>query len=325
MYLSSKVLFVFTESPLHAGTGSGLGIVDLPIQRERATDYPVVHASGIKGALRSVTQGSDALINAVFGPEVEQARAADADEATASSLYAGALSPGDARLLLFPVRSLTGVFAWTTSLDVLNRFRRDAMMSGLDVPPLPEEDPGSNRAYVSGSGVSADGTVVLEEFAFAETGDDQTRARMRDLAGWLAAHALPADEVYGYWRRKLQDGLVILPQDAFRDFVRYATEVVTRVRLEPDTKTVKPGALWTEEYLPPDSLLYAPVHATRLRQSGDEKPETLSREDAAEEAAAILDWVADAGHIPHWLQIGGNETIGRGVVRLRWMGGQAHG
>jgi CRISPR-associated protein Cmr4 len=324
MYLSSKVLFVFTESPLHAGTGSGLGVVDLPIQRERSTDYPVVHASGIKGALRSVADGPKALINAVFGPEVEQAQAADADEAAASALYAGALSPGDARLLLFPVRSLTGVFAWTTSLDVLNHFRRDARMAGLDVPELPEDDPGSNQAYVSGSGVSAEGRIVLEEFAFAEAGGDQVRQRTRTLAEWLAANALPSDEAYDYWRRKLVEGLVILPQDAYRDFVRYATEVVTRVRLEPDTKTVKQGALWTEEYLPSDALLYAPVHATRLRQSGDEKPESLVRDSAVEEASAILDWAAHADHIPHWLQIGGNETTGRGVVRLRWMGGQSN-
>ena len=55
MFLESKILFIFAETPLHAGTGSGLGAVDLPIQRERSTGYPIVQASGLKGALRSDT------------------------------------------------------------------------------------------------------------------------------------------------------------------------------------------------------------------------------------------------------------------------------
>src|SRR5205807_8201793 len=39
--------------------------------------------------------------------------------------YTTLFRSGDARLLLFPVRSLNGVFAYTTSYDLLNRFKRD--------------------------------------------------------------------------------------------------------------------------------------------------------------------------------------------------------
>ena len=41
------------------------------------------------------------------------------------------LRMGDARLLLFPVRSLRGVFAWVTSLDALERFARDEPLRRL--------------------------------------------------------------------------------------------------------------------------------------------------------------------------------------------------
>lgn len=315
MFLNSKLLFVFTETPLHAGAGAGLGVVDLPIQRERATGYPIVQASGIKGALRSEVQADVPIeeVDAVFGPEL--ATAADADAGASVALYAGALSPGDARVLLFPVRSVTGVFAWTTSLDVLNRFRRDAQQVGLNVPQLPASEPAANQAYASGAGVSGDNVAVLEEFAFTVQVDAQVTA----LARWLARNALPQGKEYEHWRGKLANSLLILPQDAFRDFTLHATEVITRVRLEAESKTVVPGALWTEEHLPSDTLLYSPVHATRLRTGRDARPESLCSDDPGTEAANVLQWAANPAHIPHWIQLGGDETVGRGIVRLRWM------
>ena len=52
MFKQAKPLFLIVETPLHAGSGSDLGIVDLPIQREKHTDYPKIEASGLKGAIR---------------------------------------------------------------------------------------------------------------------------------------------------------------------------------------------------------------------------------------------------------------------------------
>ena len=52
MYKNAKPLFFMCETPLHAGSGSDLGIVDLPIQRERHTNFPKVESSSLKGALR---------------------------------------------------------------------------------------------------------------------------------------------------------------------------------------------------------------------------------------------------------------------------------
>ena len=311
MFLSSRILFMLTETPLHAGTGATLGNVDLPIQRERPTDYPLVYASGVKGALRSEAPKDDATTQAVFGPE---------PTAEDGLGYAGAVSPGDARLLLFPVRSLTGVYAWTTSLHVLHRFRRDVEMAGLTLPELAIPEPTENQAYVSGRGVSTRNTVVLEEFSFTTIEDAESQKQVAALAGWLAEHALPGGPIYQYWRDKLKTSLVILPEDAYRDFARYATEVVTRVRLDPQTKTVVPGALWTEEFLPVDSLLYVPVHATRLRS--DDSSLDLSTKSVQEQADGVLQWMEDT--MPERIQLGGDETVGRGLISLRWNGGR-HG
>ncbi|HLY31875.1 MAG TPA: RAMP superfamily CRISPR-associated protein, partial [Ktedonobacterales bacterium] len=51
-YEAAALLFLYTETPLHAGTGASLGIVDLPIQREVHTQYPMIQGSSVKGALR---------------------------------------------------------------------------------------------------------------------------------------------------------------------------------------------------------------------------------------------------------------------------------
>ncbi len=38
----TSTLYLYTETPLHAGVGSGLSSIDLPIQRERTTQYPMI-------------------------------------------------------------------------------------------------------------------------------------------------------------------------------------------------------------------------------------------------------------------------------------------
>jgi CRISPR-associated protein Cmr4 len=300
MFEASTILFLYVETPLHAGSGTGLGAVDLPIQRERVTSYPIVQASGLKGALRSVA-GIGEDINVVFGPDGHE--------------HAGAVSFGDARILLFPVRSLAGVFGWTTSRDVLARFLRDTKGMELDVPPPPDA-PQDNVALVSpGCDLVPQGEnqLVLEEFAFTVQEDEKVEA----LAQWLADNALPpagSAPEYQYWRQKLPGSLVILPEDAFRDFTLYATEVVTRVQLKKDTKTVAEGP-WTEEHLPTDTLLYAPLFASTPRQKSEDLTAVWKGKTASDVLAKVKELV------PNRLQLGGDETIGRGMVRLQWTDG----
>ncbi len=304
MFEARSMLFIYVETPLHAGTGRGLGAVDLPIQRERTTGYPIIQASSLKGRLRAA---SDPNLNpqvgltkaehlAIFGPETGNA-----------SDHAGALSIGDARILLFPVRSLAGVFAWTTSRDALARFLREAHMVGLSVDwELPAE-PDRNTILVSGDALIAGGSVVLEEFSF--TPDKSQANIIREIGQWLADNALPQTG-YDYWKQALPNKLCILPEDAFRDFVLYGTEVQTHIKLDPDKKTVQSGALWTTESLPVDTLLYAPLMATKSRAKNKEVD--LSGQQ-------VLAKVKGLG-IVH-TQLGGDETTGQGMVALRFSDG----
>ncbi len=293
MFDAVTTLYLYVETPLHAGVGSGLSAVDLPIQRERTTQYPMIQGSGIKGKLRSVAEEQKlANLDVIFGPDTNNAQA-----------HASALVVGDARILLFPVRSLAGVFAYVTSADVLSRFKRDFERDGKskawadDLPMLTD----SEQAYVTpNSQVTLDRTsVVLEEFSYTVS----ESVVLGNIATWIANNALPSG--YTYWQQKLQRSLVLLPENDFRDFALYATEIITRVRIERESKTVAEGALWTEEHLPTDSLLYVPVYATGSRKNGS----TLS-------AAEVITEVKKLGN--SYLQLGGDETVGRGMVRIAW-------
>ena len=295
----TSTLYLYTETPLHAGAGSGLSSIDLPIQRERATQYPMVQGSGIKGKLRATLEGERKgltdeqrdMIDVVFGPPTTNGAGSD---------HAGALIAGDARLLLFPVRSLNGVFAYTTSYDIVSRFMRDIERTQAAATidwKLP--DARQDVALVTtNSDVHYNNTIVLEEFSFKTQSDGQVDA----LARWLATYALP--NLGAYWTKKLQSSLVILPNDVFRDFALYATEVITRVRIDRDKKTVERGALWTEEHLPTDTLLYVPLYANKARK----KDSTKSEQD-------VLGYVSTLNNKP--IQLGGDETVGRGLVRIR--------
>ena len=305
MITDTTMLYLYVETPLHAGVGAGLSSIDLPIQRERTTQYPMVQGSGIKGKLRATAEFardkgrfSQEDINVLFGPPT-----------TGGDEFAGALIAGDARILIFPVRSLNGVFAYTTSYDVLSRFRRD-IERGQHEQKLGWQVPERNIDKViitTSSDIQANNTVVLEEFSFEAQKDNQVDI----IAKWLTENALPELGAGDYWANKMKNSLVILPDNDFRDFALYATEVITRVRIDRITKTVEKGALWTEEHLPTDTLLYVPIYATDARKNGKDGSK-LTGTQIIEKAKGLGTGTSN------YLQLGGDETVGRGMVRIRW-------
>ena len=311
MITDTRMLYLYVETPLHAGVGSGLSSIDLPIQHERTTQYPMVQGSGIKGRLRSAafaaTEGEKPTwikdeVTIVFGPEN-------------GSDHAGALIAGDARILLFPIRALNGVFAYTTSYDVLNRFMRDMNRGGgslkWNIQGEKPEDSKHVALVTKTSRVTANNTLVLEEFSF----DAETKPVVDDIAKWIAEKALPQTEEYKYWRDKIKNSLVILPEDDFRDFVLNATEIITRISINRETKTAAGTALWTEEHLPTDTLLYVPIYATharKMKKDGDKDVPAMLASEILEKARSLE--VSQRGY----LQLGGDETVGRGMVRMNW-------
>lgn len=288
-------VYIQALTGLHPGSGTALGVVDLPVQRERHTHWPIIPASSLKGVLRAASrpndQGDRDAWMAVFGPETAQA-----------SDHAGALALTDARILAFPVRSLLGVFAWVTCPAVLDRFRRDWGLAGqTDLPAVPSvPDPGTVMCAPDSPLLIPGGSqMILEEFDFKRI--------EQDVTGWAdaLAGAVDADT-----RTRLRAHLAILPDDDFGHFVENATEVVARIGLDSKTKTVKTGALFYEEVLPPETLFHALVIAEPSRREGLDL-----------NAAGVLRWLRDRRL--EVVQIGADETIGRGFCRLTWAGEDA--
>lgn len=278
---ATALLLVHALSPLHAGTGQGIGAIDLPIAREKATGIPYLPGSSLKGVLRDRAQGrgwdQDTLF-AVFGPSTETA-----------AEHAGAVQVGDAKLLLLPVRSLYGVFALVTSPYLLERFRREAEMAGLMPPELPPS-PGQGQALLGeASRLAEGGKVYLEDLDL----EARLEPKLAAWEGWLA----------GRTQAPVEGRLALVHDDLMAFLLETATEVVARIRLDDATKTVAQGALWYEESLPAESLLYSLVRAERAyRQTKPLPPESV---------LSLFKGLLDGA-----LQLGGKATVGRGLCRV---------
>lgn len=325
MYKKINPLFLLCETPLHAGSGDDLGMVDLPIQRERHTSFPKIESSSLKGALREAFEtkvnsqkfenwdDDDVKIHRFFGYD-DGSLKSDGDESPKRKLeakfkdaseYAGCLAFTDARILLFPVKSMKGVFAWITCQQVLNKFSSDLAIAGctafssLNDAINAAKDLPNGGCLVSSNSVCISSNVVLEEYAFAATVKEELKELATELADTIFAH-----DSLAYWRGLLKTNLVLLSDDDFRDFVNQSTEVITRTKINNETGTVQDGALFTEEYLPTDSVMYS------LVMSSKEYGKKASATD--EESMSFF-----SEKLPPIFQLGGNATIGKGLLRTR--------
>ncbi|MCX8029870.1 MAG: type III-B CRISPR module RAMP protein Cmr4 [Brevinematales bacterium] len=313
MFKEKKIMFLIAETPVHAGSGSEVGVIDLPIQRERHTNFPKIESSGLKGCLRDAFRDSgveQTIINAIFGPE-------------SSGDYAGAMAVTDARILLFPVKSLKGVFAWITCPMVIERFVRDLMMINKNTKPenptdelqIPinefaslDNSPGAKITSRCGVLINSENSkkIVLEEFSI-EVKDSESKEADK-VAEWLSKNIFPSDPSYEFWRSKLNNDLVIVDNDTFAQFVSNSTEVVTRVRISDKTGTAEEGGLWIEEYLPQDTILYSLVMFTDARNPGSQPNNGSNLHNT------FVSKLSEIGVI----QVGGNATTGKGFVRVNF-------
>lgn len=295
------LIFYQPITPLHVGCGQDVGVVDLPVIRERTTGYSFIPGSGIRGSVRDLCERKhpdDGLTDLLFGPT------ADRDEEVR---YAGCVAVHDAKVLLFPVRSDRSVFLWVTCPAVLARFARDVaafLSSATAWEPPAGDDLGDDR-FLGPQALT--GNVHLEELSFA--GHD----------------GAPADVE---WREKLEDwvqkvgdtagvpalaGRTVLVSDrSFFHFVSHATTVIQHNRLT-SAKTVEEGALFSVEAVPPETIFYGFFGTTTSRKPPGEGEERVPPEEVMEKLRAL--W-ATAGY----LHLGGDESTGLGVTRVVWAG-----
>ncbi len=228
-----KTMLYRCVTPLHIGCGQDVGVVDLPVIRERTTGYPYMPGSGIRGVFRDKYEGinpDEAKI--LFGKELEE-------------MTAGCVSVVDAHLLLFPVRSSHNVFCWITCPFVLKRYKEEVGYFGTEDPAW-EVPPSPDDTHYYGL-TQGDTSLYLEEYKFSRGGD------------FTFPITIPGKE---------NPSVVYVSDRTFFQMVNQATIVTQHNKLN-SAKTVEGTALFSVEAVPAESVFYGFVGATQSRTQGN--------------------------------------------------------
>ena len=281
--METKILGLLAETFIHPGGEFGASAVDLPVAREAGTNYPYIAGSGLKGALK------DKAREPLKG-ELTDDQKKGLDERVKRLLgetdNAGSVLVSDARLLLLPIRSLSGAYKWVTCPLILERLYRDLTRAcGKREWSIPAVAP--KKALGQGTG-----PFMLEErrFEFADVVADSLRTALKTFF----AHQSAAGRV--------DDQLVVLNDADFNWFALYGLSVQARNVL--DEKKMS-GNLWYEEALPPDTVMYALIGE---RETGA----------AAKVANMFMPDPARPASNPY-LHAGGNETVGQGWFAVKML------
>ena len=301
--MERRLLTLLAETPVHAGGPESLAAVDLPIQREAATGLPVIWGQSLKGALRQAWR--DAGLDdeeAAFGSRPPRRPTSTEDDSAEDSppeddsaeddgevggaLTKGAISVGDAQLLLFPAATLRQVFGWVSAPLLLSRLGRKMRL--LDA------DPGTafTVRITGGYGLGApgwEGSQVIGPFMQ----NIRVGAEASTIGGMLGRLVCPEHAAFDFTRRKMAADVLLVEDSTIAGLARMGTDVVARVQLEEESKKVAHGPFYSE-HLPAETVL-----AALLAGSG----EHLDR------LATLLDGRP--------IQLGGDETIGKGVLWCR--------
>lgn len=281
--MQPKLFHLHALSALHCGTGQSVGVVDLPIARARATNLPIVPGSSLRGVLRDEFAGH-AIERTLFGPRVISG---------ANDAHAGALAVGDAHLLLLPVRALAGVVAYATCPFILRRYAQD-MVRVSAVPPVVPIPAENEALHDVGCANVLQGKVVLEDLDLISKENDKAA----DWAEKIALTVFPGDVAA---QGDLRSRFIILPDTVLSFLAETATEIRARIAINQETGTVKKGALWYEENLPAESVLWGVFALTDSCVKGETH--------RADELAAKLP-------TDKLLQLGGKSGVGRGLTRF---------
>ena len=280
--MKSALYHLHTITSLHVGIGQGTGVIDMPIARERASNLPQIPGSGVKGVLRDeLSDDTNDDMLALFGPKM----------GSNASEYAGAIKVGDARLLALPIRSWNGTFAWVSCPMILRRYARDlsANQNG-GIPNIPSLNAEQALPASDSELIGHNNKVYLEDLDLVALANNDVDGWAEDIANRVFNKA---------WKDIFKQRFLVVHDNVFGFLSETATEIRARIKIDETTGTVQQGALWYEEYLPAESLLWGVVAV--------DNPKGKGAKNKAELFALLPS--------DKRLQIGGNATVGAGQTR----------
>jgi CRISPR-associated protein Cmr4 len=322
--MTSKILHIFTRTPLHVGAGASVGAIDQPVQRERHTGFPIIPASSLKGSFADYW--NDGLETIGEGEKAKKMRGKSAaawlfgsDDAHVS--FAGSLLFSEARVLAFPIRSAKGSYAWITCPLMLQRAARDEVFgpekikdandadqmntirkAALDFKEPPDGDAVFQRLDANDKDkgkLDLGGQIVLEEYCFKASSQTYPAELAEEIS------KLVDDALF----TSIADRLVILSNGMMSHFVSTTCEIAQHVRISDETGTAEEGGLFNQENVPSETLFYSVLTATKSRVPVGE----LKDKSASEALSAFETKLTDAQHT---FQFGGDASTGLGFCTV---------
>jgi len=296
-YELARVILIRSLSELHPGTGRGGEIADLMVQRD-GVGFPVIYSSSLKGAMKSSLYYKDKDLCKLLGPEPDE-----------EEKFLSPIAVMTSYILSFPVRSLKGICTNVTSPFLLRRFASYLDMASTLRSEYKEKAELIKRISSFGKNPATTGfknkhvveglgrAVLCEEFEVEESSIEEKEEmdQLKELIG------LDGSET-----------LISLSDDTAKGLVERSLLRITRIAIDRSKKTVKKGGLWTEEAIPPGTIFF-----TALLSYGEEYLKRhlpdLKRK-LEEEKTNPIDIILNRAA---YLIIGGDETVGRGIVALR--------
>lgn len=293
----SSAYLIRTLSPLHVGSGdSSYGVIDNLVQRDPNNNYPVIHSSSMKGALREffeyrsmtkVLPTSDD-VHTIFGYGNKSDRyGGDIEEGKNSSKHLAGLFDFDLGFLLsLPVRSDKAAYLSATTLDIVETFVERMELFDVDSAASLKSTlqsllnlKGQKISFPLVFNKSLEGAILEEE---------DFKASHQEVANIAALEA-----IFG-------KNLAILSNEQFQE-LSDNLPVIARNKLENgESKN-----LWYEETVPRESRFYTII----TKATWSDSPTSNSK-------SVGLSKTFDDTIQSQLIQLGANATVGYGKTKF---------
>ncbi len=321
-------------TPVHPGSGRGLGVVDLTIQRD-PLGYPLLFASSIKGALKSMcirkkVKSIESCIDKSTGvalcgnkncKDVNECCCLFGSEVGGEESQQALVNVLDFIPLALPVPSVDKGYVYVSTPILLRKSSLIAEALGYeDISKLlhalasslvgKSRDSGSiesvavqlvaeksDRIDIAGSTINVSSINVKE----IEKELNKLSEIMRSLGGLVET---------------LIDKLVIVPDEIGPVVIDRAILRVTRIRVRRDRKTAAERSLWTEEYIPTGTVFIGGLLVTPTNNKFCEDYDLGFGNNVDNLVAKTANMLRDIlGGSQFYFIVGGKETVGKGLVK----------
>jgi len=278
-YAFSEPFFIHAITHLHVGSGSSVEEeIDLPFQRDEL-GYPTIYASSLKGAIKSFLLKEFPDKRDVIYKVLGEDE--NPEEASLGTFL-------DAILFAIPSRIIKidsakpHVWVYVTTYELLKKVK-----SYLDSISQLSNASFSNLQNTINS-------VLLNEGKNITLGSSlKTAILNEDFHVELEAHKVKIPNITND-----DVPLLVLEDSIGKEVINRSLIRVRRIRIDKDKKTVVTGGLWSEEYVPMKTIFFSAFLGKESKEN-------------AIFVSCILRKLK-------YVILGGKETIGKGIVELRW-------